>query len=688
MNYADISGSLSKLGVSPPDLMRAALFLDQLTEAHTFLTTTLAKKTADGGLGAECFAFAKTGLTATELLNQLAVVLDGLVQPAVQGQLTKAGTPSKGSYEAFFTKNILPTVASGKTITAAQFATNLKTFFTAQPVTEGALKAAESNFTGNIKAACTRLFADVKALQSLYADQFDTSFHILGLKRISVVGAAFYNRGQQALDLELVVSGKPSSGSIFSRDGFGSTIWVTYEPRDLEIECLISGDTTAVNRAADITFQTNSLFEIYNKGVVANTDTAIAADLVSLPTLLILPRNPSSTTTPPIANSYGYRQSLTAPQQSLQERMQSATLTSDVLISADADTATVVSDFYLTLGAVCALSSTFSLTGLSASAILASELLPKFPNTSAALISPVASWVDTGLFDTSNGSGGVSGQSETSEIAVVSTDKSALVWQTVSARTPNRLWQVEESGNPHVLELSAALSPSPAEILLQGFDAGTAILKALYSGADKTLVESFVSRTDNVAVTAPLLTCATTDALRNAIFADLPCSGSTLTLEEACNVSVSAVLSSEYDAYKKAGDATENPSFIALSPLLAGKDYQNLDTPMFYHQIGSKDILTSDGTAIPIPPSITAYLDPKNPSTTTTLDVKGASGFPSRGTFYADAPSASQVISPQVSILGTSAGDQRAATFRTALQKALGLGSDFAPTQVVAPGQE
>jgi len=534
MNYADISDSLSTLGVSPPDLMRAALYLDQLNEAHTLFSTTFAKKTADGGLGSKCYAFTKTALNSTELLNQLAVILDGLVQPAVQGQLAKAGTPSKGSYEAFFIKNILPTVASGKSITAAQFSTNLKTFFTAQPVTKDALAVAEANFTANIKSACTRFFADVKALQSLYAGQFDSSFHILSLKRISPVGDGFFNCGQQALDLELVVSGKPKSGSLFSQDGFGSTIWVTYDPRDLEIECLISGVSTAVNTATDSTFQTHSLFEIYNKGVAANTDTALAADLVPLPTLLILPRNPSSTTTPPIATSYGYRQSLTAPQLTLQERMQSATLTSDVLISAEADTTAIVSDFYLTLGAVCALSNTFSLTELNASAIIASKLLPNFPNNSSALTSSVTSWTDTGLFDTSTGSGGVNGQSETSEIAVVNADKSALVWQTISARTPNRLWQAERSGNPHVLELSAALSPSPAAVLLQGFDAGTAILKTLYSGADKTLVDGFISRTDNVAVSVPLLSRATIDALHSKIFADLPCSGSTLSLEEAC----------------------------------------------------------------------------------------------------------------------------------------------------------
>ncbi|WP_106743602.1 hypothetical protein [Yoonia maritima] len=680
MNYSDISARLADLAVTPPDLLRAALYISYLTEAQTALVTTFAQPTDQGGLGAEAYGFASAALQAEDVLSMLAGLLDRLVQPAVQGQMAKGSAPAPDGYDSYFAANILPTSATGS-ITSAQYQTNLDTFFAAQPIVKSALDLASTQVVANIKTACTRFYVDRAALQALYADQFDSMFHLLGIKQIVPMGDIFGHTGQQNLEVELVVSGAPSAGSMFDPNRFGNTIWVTYEPRDVEIDCLICGVSEAVNRATKTSFQQNSLAEIFNKAVAANTDKALAAQLQPLPVQLILPRNPSSQTTQPVATSYGYRQSLTAPPLTAQQRQQTSSLTANVLIQPDANVTTIGSAFYLTMGAICAVSSTFSITGLSSSAIVASAFVPHTPDTSAALIASVAGLEDTGLFSALPGQGGVDGSYQPAQVTTLNANGSELETQTVNLRTPNRLWTADATGNASVLGL-----PEMATFLVQGFAASMTLWESIYTGADKSSVDAFVTRTANVAVAVPAISPALLATMYQEIFEDLPRAGSSLTLAKACDTTVSSHLSAAATAYKTASDTNADPAFIALSPLLAGKALQTLQVPELYHQIGGQDVLGPDGTVIPVPASITLYLDPQHPGSTTVLDVKGAAGFPNRATYFADTPSSDRVITPQVKTLGTPAGTTRTNALKTDLSKALGLGSDFAPASVVTLG--
>lgn len=688
MNYDTIQDSLDAIGVSAPDLYRAALYLTYLQNAETYFATTLAKEPDNGGLGDACYTFVSEAVNAAPLLDQLAALLDGLVAPAVQGQLAGNADPPKGYYETFFDTTILPTAASGKSITQAEFDANVAKFFAAQGLTKTALDKAFSNFTVNIKTACGRLYADVANLKSLYADQFDDGFAIQELKSINTGMQPFYNGGQQALEMELVVAGSPSAKSIFKSDLFGSTISIVYEPRDMEADCLICGISAAANSVLGDDFIVQSLFEIYNKGVTDNKDPVLAKSLKPLPTLLILPVNPSSKAAKPLVGSYGYRQSLNTPWQSLAARAEPRTLTADALIGPDDDAATIISDFYLTLGAMTALSATFSITGLTSSNIISAERIPTATNTNAAFVISTETIVTDGLV--ADGSGGIDGQASAIPVLSINADQSGLETVIRDYRDPNRLWQSGKSGTAAVVALkpTGASTPVPAELLIQGFDAGIAILKAVYTGDSKSGITDFITRTDKVVVKIAAVSASATQDLKTAVFTTLPAQRSALTLEQACNTTVSASLASAAAAYTAAGDPKADPAFIALSPLLAGKALANLDDPTFFHQIGTSDLLGTDGTALAIPATITTYPDPETPTKAGTLKVKGAKGMPDRTTYFDQAPSAARVFGPQVETIGTAAGDIWTAKVRASIFTSLGLTSDFDPTTVVAQGKD
>ncbi|MGH1354855.1 MAG: hypothetical protein ACRBBS_07240 [Thalassovita sp.] len=690
MNYDNIQDSLDSVGVSPPDLFRAALYLTYLQDAEIFFTTTLAKDSDDDGLGAACYAFVSDALTASELLDQLAVILDTLVAPAVQGQLDEKTSPPDGYYADFFSTTILPTSQSGKDITQAQFDANVTKFYDAQSICKAALDKAYSNFTSNIKTACTRLYADRGSLKTFYADQFDDGFALQNLKSINTGTKPFYNGGQQSLELQLVVAGSPSTGSIFKPAQFGNTISVVYEPRDLEIDCLICGVSSAANSVLGEDFIAQSLFEIYNKGVSDNQDPVLAKTLKPLPTLLILPVNPSSKAEKPVVGSYGYRQSLTTPWLSLTERAEPTTLTADALIGPDDDATSITSDYYLTLGAMTALSTTFSITELTSANIVSTQRIPTAANTNASLVQSIETIATAGLVSGAGISGGIDGQASALAVLSINAEKSGLASVTQDYRDPNRLWQGSKSGTAAVVPLKPndTTAPSPTALLVQGFDAGTAILKAIYTGDSKASITGFIKRADKVVVKIVAISAASLSELKTKVFTTLPAQRSQLSLEDACNTTVSASLSTAYTAYKTAADTKADPAFIALSPLLAGKALMELDDPTLFHQIGTPDLLGADGTKIAIPTTITTYPDPKTPKTTGTLNVKGAEGMPDRDTYFAQAPSAARVFKPQVETIGTSAGDLWTAKIRASIFTSLGLASDFDPTAVVAQGKD
>src|SRR5947199_9599793 len=116
---------------------------------------------------------------------------------------------------------------------------------------------------------------------------------------IRSTGSEFHNGGQQVL----VVA--------FSTKPAGPPLRIVYKPSDLEVDCLIIGNTQAVNIFRP-NFQQASLMELLNNLIKTRADLA----LNQFPTYKILPISPGSQLRRdaagrlPLRDSYGYIQFL------------------------------------------------------------------------------------------------------------------------------------------------------------------------------------------------------------------------------------------------------------------------------------------------------------------------------------------------------------------------------------------
>ncbi len=307
MDLNQLQAELSRLGVTlssnsdPANIAaalpgqrqyRASLYLAQLQAAETFFTTTLAQPLPIG-LGAG-YAFVQTALQSPELLNSLALSLDLWVGPAVQQHIEANNFANYAAYQNYFNNNILNLVN-------ATYNVNVAAFYVQYPITANAVQRITANFQANIREACERIIADRVNIQNLFIDQFP-GLTLDSLKAIKSTGSDFHKGGKQVLILTFATSWW------WGYIPWWSDLKVVYKPTDLEVDCLLVGNTAAVNNAiGGPAFQAHSLAEIFNARGAANPPAGFEA----LPTYRILPRNPTSALPMgpgglPVRNAYGY----------------------------------------------------------------------------------------------------------------------------------------------------------------------------------------------------------------------------------------------------------------------------------------------------------------------------------------------------------------------------------------------
>jgi len=137
------------------------------------------------------------------------------------------------------------------------------------------LPTATCNF---IKEICTNVYNDRKDLEKFYLGD---GKEIVRLRDIEIAGGETHRKCKKPVFLTFEIHDKSDIKNIKNKK-------LVYKPRDVEIDCLITGDFSAFKELEGYDSFKESLFEILNKAIEKNKQTY--SHLIPLPTYKILPR--------------------------------------------------------------------------------------------------------------------------------------------------------------------------------------------------------------------------------------------------------------------------------------------------------------------------------------------------------------------------------------------------------------
>ncbi len=649
MNFAQLNINLTALGVVPPDVLRASLYYDYLVAANTFFTATMNTPVGGpppaAGLGPG-YAFVQNAVRATSLLNELAEVLDFFVSPAVEADLQRAyAAPPNGldhgaaggavawTYRDYFDNEILDVVP-------LTYNNNLNNFRLRYPIMDHALNRLANNFQNNILEACQRVIADRVLLTNFYNDLYNNTLVINTMERIKSTGSDFHKGGKQVLILTFDIT--YTNGLLQKREN----LKIVYKPSDIEADCLIVGDSAAVNNVIP-GFMVNSLFEIYNNRLQAYKAANLGFTGKPLDTYRILPRNYISLYGGgyplPIRQAYGYIQYLAYDISGVAQQFFGyyPAGESDYLVFRGMNEANTLRTFYNKSGAYTALSTNFSLMDMHVENMRVSNYRPYPIDLEISLTSTVNDVAQTRLIANM---GGISGYEITGQDShwvayninnagnsYVQRDYPTIYYQ-------NRLWRWQANRQKQLIAIDQ-------HRLLQGFMDGMRIIREGQMNGD---FNAWFIRLNNVLVRYVPYPTSIFKSLVTLTFISTvqaqPPGGPAPALAATLQAVIRDKLTQEFNGYAMGGGA--NPNFLAFTPANCNHDYQNLDIPVFYHRIGSQEIVNSLGAQVAIPANITVD-NPAAPPPT--LNPALAIG---RATFFANVPTTANVDVGQVQVLG------------------------------------
>jgi hypothetical protein len=682
MNLADLRNRLRQLGVQPQDTYRAALYIDYLNAADTYFKTTLAGTVPAGGLGAG-YRFVAPALGSADLLQQLADILDYFVSPAIDADLRRAfapppgglghGPPAGWTYQDYFTNLILDN-------NAVTFGNNVQAFRLRYPISAEALLRLSANFKGNIIEACQRVIADTALLTAFYEDLYERDFNILSLQKIKSTGSDFHKGGKQVLILtfQIVHTVDYPTGPIPSAP-IRELLKIVYKPSDLETDCLIAGDSATINRVLGIQFMAASLFEIYNRRLqlIKTNNPAFTGEPVA--TYRILPRNYMSAygggPPLPVRNAYGYIQYLDNDLSGTAARVYGYYPfgASDYLIFKSQDKNAIVGSFYRQEGAITALCGSFSLIDLHFENVRVMTYKPYLIDMEISLTTPIANIEGTSLLGSKGGITGISfmGQEATWVVKDAALPgKAFLEREYPTVYYQNRLWFAVDGRQKKTIAVSR-------RYLLQGFADGMSVLQACQQNNE---FQAWFARLNNVLVRYLTYTTGKFREIRNNIFiGQLGTANPGAPLNTTQDTKLRNVLTVEYENFQQAGNTAGIPDFVSLTQPVCSPDFLNLDIPIFYHRIGTIEIVDSRGVQVPIPGFVTI----DNPPGTRQARVLGPGGVLNRATFFANQPTTNVVDQGQVQILVGAGFAPRVNMLRGTIVHALGNNTDNPPSKIV-----
>ena len=651
MDAEALHNTLAGINVTPPDELRASLYLTQIQDTRTFLFTTLANDQVIGGDVYQKFAPA---LQDPELLNDFCVIIDHFLGAAVSADLMQPPAPFT-DYANYFDVNIFQA-------NAGVFATNVTQFYGRRPATWRAVQALTTNFQNNIRTACQRIqnnWADIQAT-------FAPSGELRRLRKIKSSGSDFHKGGQQVLILTFEMF------AVATPDDAGSTdaVRVVYKPSDLEVDCLIAGNSAAVNAVHD-QFQTSSLFEIINTLIAtARTNNP---QLQDLPTYKILPYNRGSLLNAnnagqlPIGTSYGYIQFLEHrhdPGKSIFNYYPFGA--SDFKIFPKQDAVAIARQFYQLVGQLVAVACTFSILDMHIENIIVSQYVAHLIDLEICLIRSIDNVANTAMFGNKGGITGVTLDGpDFNWVQRVTRVKGQNVLDLVrdmkQGEKQNRLWTMEPL---------AVVNPSAsgcANSLFQGFLDGFFVMGR---GAAGNEMAAWFQRLDNTVVR--YIPYGTGDFTQ--VMTDIYFDADNVSTANFYQARLLEFLTIKYRAYGQA--PTPEPNFVALQTLYTEQDYLNCDIPVFYHRIGSTGIMDSRGSPIGVPATITVL---NNENQQVQVQVQGPLG---RDSYFAAAPTQPNVQAGQLAIL-TNGAEARFNALRPSMLRELGLDAVPNASQVI-----
>ena len=635
MDTNQLTAALTQLGVTPPEPLRACFYLDKLTTTQTFLSTALAQPVAAGGLGND-YPFVQQAVTATSLLNELAASLDEYLGPAVNNAMAAFFRTTPSTYQNYLTQQILNSSTNDNSISQ---------FLVTYQITAQALLRITNNFQQNILLACQRIIADRAILQQFFNDQYP-ALTILGLTQIKSTGSDFHKGGKQVLILTFSIK-----YYIQNIVPIWSELKVIYKPSDLEADCLLAGDSAAVNRVIPNFMQCPSLVEIFNNRVRAMLPTN--PDLEELPTYRFLPRNylslPVGSLTGLLRNAYGYIEYL--GYELYGESFSKWDLfplgSSDYLIFYLQNEQQIISQFYRQLGQLLALSGIFSITDMHIENVRVKSYQPFLIDLEVSLVEPITDLMRTAAFGNMGGindTGGITGSHLNDQdfhwaLRVLRTSGlQCLIEDYKDKYYQNRLW---------IVRSSRSVVPVSPFWLLEGFTNGMAVLQAAEQQSD---FQAWFTRLNNVVVRYLPYDTTKFKAVRRIIYLDTPDSANSNALPgPTIQGAMLQQITNYYNAYAAA--PTPEPNLLVWQNAQVQTDYDNLDIPVFYHRIGSLDILDSMGTPLLVQnPTIITVLNNATPPAPVAQAV--ATG---RTTYFANVPTTTIVQQGQLQAL-TGAG--------------------------------
>lgn len=596
MTAQQLRQALLDMGVKVPqkaapganDWMRAAIYFAELQAAQTFFQTN------NANLAGANAVYVKPALRDPDLLNQLAQALDFFAAPAFERAMAIANVnpPTVANY--FNTR-----IFDANPVT---FQANVTAFRNACPIARDAIVRIAANFQQNIQTMCQRVFADRSAIEHLFEDDVTTIINLTSLQKIESTGSDFHKGGQQVLILTFRML--RSDGEIPSLGNFK----LIYKPGDLEADCLIAGDSSAIERVIpgfminNLGAKTNSLFEIFNAGVRGYRAVHPGTPLRELPTYKILPRNYLSANNPvpapvPVRQAYGYIEYLTYEASfGLNIWNYYPFGSSDFLIFPKQKEAPIIETFYRQMGHFMAIAATFSITDMHQENVRVRSYTVHPIDLEISLTQADANVGTTELF-------GMFGAIDTDHIT------GQEYWfrfdERPAAQPQVNSVPVTKYGQNRLYAQRGTrkLVPPNAYWLLHGLDDGMNVLQFIQQNGNFT---GWFNRLHRVLVRSLPYGTLFWTATRTGIFDNTVRAAGTY--GNALLATVQNALTLRYNAegvaYANGALPPPNvnpiPTFIVFNAPQTQTDLVDLDVPSYYHVIGTAQIVDSNGGLIPV----------------------------------------------------------------------------------------